>query len=66
MVVFLNDIILHASDVIELVSTEDGHYDMACAMDFELFKFYDTWVARDLSGQSFDDWYVQAPSCCSG
>ncbi|RYY34115.1 hypothetical protein EON62_03595 [archaeon] len=56
-VVFLNDVILYAEDVLELIATHNGNYDMACAMDFERLKFYDTWVARDMSGSSFSDWY---------
>lgn len=42
MVIFLNDVILYAEDVLELLLTEDGHYDMACGMDFEILKVYDT------------------------
>jgi hypothetical protein len=56
-VLFLNDVLLYAEDMVELVLTEDGRYDMACAMDFEQLKFYDTWVARDMAGNSFSDWY---------
>jgi len=57
MVIFLNDVLLYAEDVVELLLTEDGHYDMACGMDFEQLKLYDTWVARDMSGATFSDWY---------
>ena len=57
LVLFLNDIVAFAEDLLELIATEDGRYDMACAMDFELLKFYDTWVARDMSGNAFSSWY---------
>jgi len=55
--IFLNDVVLFAEDIVELVATDGGAYDMACGMDFETLKFYDTWVARDLGGASFSDWY---------
>ncbi|MES1907106.1 MAG: hypothetical protein MHM6MM_000287 [Cercozoa sp. M6MM] len=48
-VVFLNDIVFDAADIVSLVGTNNGKYDAACAMDF-FGAFYDTWVTRDLNG----------------
>lgn len=56
-VVFLNDVVVYAEDVVELISTAGGEYDMACGMDYEILKFYDTWVARDMSGATMSGWY---------
>lgn len=76
-VVFLNDVLLRAEDVLQLMATQGGMrgagaaggaddadaqaaYDMACATDYELLKLYDVWVARDLNGNRFSDWYPYA------
>ena len=56
-VVFLNDVLLYARDVVELLSTQGGRYDLACAADFESMQLYDVWVARDLHGASLSGWY---------
>jgi hypothetical protein len=56
-VVFLNDVILYAEDIIELISTEGGQYDLACGMDFDVLQLYDTWVARDLNGATLSGWF---------
>jgi len=56
-VVFLNDVLFRAADIAELVLTNGGLYDLACAMDFDGFKLYDEWVARDLAGQTLSPWY---------
>ena len=56
-VLFLNDVLLYAEDVLELLATGGGGYDLACGMDFEGVKLYDTWVLRDLSGVAASDWY---------
>jgi hypothetical protein len=56
-VVFLNDVLLYANDVIELISTAGGAYDAACAMDFDVLQLYDTWVSRDLNGATLSGWY---------
>ena len=57
VVVFLNDILFRAADVVELVATNRGSFDLACAMDFDGLKLYDEWVARDLAGQTLSPWY---------
>lgn len=56
-VIFLNDVLLYARDVVELLATEGGRYDLACAADFESLQLYDVWVARDLHGASLSGWY---------
>ena len=35
-------------DMLELLMTRGGAYDMACALDYDLGTFYDVWVARDI------------------
>jgi hypothetical protein len=62
LIIYLNDIYYSANQIWELIETNEGNYDMACAMDF-YYRFYDIWVARDLwgtplSGQHpyFHDW----------
>lgn len=56
-VIFLNDVLLYARDVVELLATEGGRYDLACAADYESLQLYDVWVARDLHGASLSGWY---------
>lgn len=56
-VLFVNDVFFSESDALRLIETRNGDYDMACAMDFDLVKLYDTWVARDL------EVCVRDPSC---
>eukprot|EP01138_Halocafeteria_seosinensis_P002691 gb/GECG01002752.1/.p1 GENE.gb/GECG01002752.1/~~gb/GECG01002752.1/.p1 ORF type:complete len:507 (+),score=34.76 gb/GECG01002752.1/:1-1521(+) len=59
VILFINDILLYSQDILSLVNTNNGpdYYDMACGMDFEEFKFYDAWVARDIKGYTFSAWY---------
>ena len=54
---FINDVLLERDDMLALLDTNGGSYDMACGMDFEGLKLYDTWVARDLSGATLSEWY---------
>ncbi len=54
---FINDIIVRESDVLRLLTTNDGAYDAVCANDFANLNYYDEWVARDVRGQFFDSWY---------
>lgn len=49
-IVYLNDIVYSSSQLIRLINTNDGQYDIACAVDY-FFRFYDTWVTRDLRGR---------------
>lgn len=46
----MNDIWYQTEDIIELLTTNNGEYDIACAMDF-YFRFYDGWVTRDIRGE---------------
>lgn len=55
-IVFLNDVWFHSDQIVELILTNRGNYDMSCALDF-YWKFYDVWVSRDLGGQSLDGIY---------
>lgn len=56
-VLFLNDVLFSPADITQLLVTQGGEYDAACAMDFELLKLYDTWVVRDITGRSLSPWY---------
>ncbi|KIP04159.1 glycosyltransferase family 69 protein [Phlebiopsis gigantea 11061_1 CR5-6] len=49
-VVFSNDIFIEPESLIELLETNNGEYDMACALDFGHFGAYDMWVLRDRIG----------------
>lgn len=49
-IVFLNDVWFHSEQILDLILTNRGDYDMSCALDF-YWKFYDVWVSRDLKGQ---------------
>ena len=58
MVIFLNDIILCADDVLELLHQQIVQSaEMTCAMDWNdsdgAVVFYDAWVARGISGDTF-------------
>lgn len=49
-VLWLNDIIFDSDEIKELLQTNDGMYDEACAFDFMQIGLYDTWVTRDIDG----------------
>lgn len=55
-VVFLNDVYFEADQLMELIFTNDGKYDMVCALDF-YYQFYDVLVARDIDGYWFSGYY---------
>lgn len=55
-VVFLNDIYFTAADLLALISTRKGHYDIACGLDF-YYQFYDILVSRDIQGYWFSGFY---------
>jgi hypothetical protein len=57
LVLFLNDILVTADQLVELMLTNDMEYDMACSMDFESLQLYDIWVARDLHGRHLSRWF---------
>jgi hypothetical protein len=56
-VLFVNDVFFSVSDAMRLLLTRDGDYDMACSMDFDLVKFYDVWVSRDMNGRHLSGFY---------
>lgn len=50
-ILFLNDVVFSADDVLNLLQTRDGKYATACALDFETPpSFYDTFAVRDSGG----------------
>ena len=58
-VLFLNDVLMCASDMFELVRQANlNGADMTCGLDYDMQNwqvgFYDTWVARDANGNMFD------------
>jgi alpha-1,3-mannosyltransferase len=58
VVIFLNDITICAEDVLELLHQQQlQSADMTCAMDWNYKNkevlFYDVWVARGISGDTF-------------
>lgn len=51
-IIFFNDIIYRYSDIIKLLSTNNGEYDSVCAMDY-YEGFYDTWASQLNNGVYF-------------
>ncbi|SPO25049.1 uncharacterized protein UTRI_01563_B [Ustilago trichophora] len=51
-VLWVNDLIFTPQDALNLLRTNNAHYDQACAMDFIGNGFYDTWVVRDAQGET--------------
>lgn len=51
-VLWINDIVFTPQDALNLLRTNEGRYDQACAMDFIGNGFYDTWVTRDSEGDT--------------
>ena len=50
-VVWINDVVFTAEDVIELLNTRDGNYAAACSLDFSKPPaYYDTFALRDSDG----------------
>ncbi|PWN32573.1 uncharacterized protein FA14DRAFT_161952 [Meira miltonrushii] len=49
-VLWLNDVIFDSDEIKELLQTNGGMYDEACAFDFMPLGLYDTWVTRDIDG----------------
>ncbi|KAK6530243.1 hypothetical protein TWF694_003607 [Orbilia ellipsospora] len=51
-VVFLNDVVFTAEDVVRLLKTRGGNYAAACSMDFNKPQYYyDTFALRDSKGR---------------
>ncbi|CAG9335901.1 unnamed protein product [Blepharisma stoltei] len=55
-IVFLNDIYFTADEILELIYTKEGNFDVVCPLDF-YYEFYDTLVARDVEGYWFSGNY---------
>lgn len=51
-VLWINDIVFTPQNALDLLYTNDAHYDQVCAMDFIGNGFYDTWVTRDADGNT--------------
>ncbi|KAH6892933.1 cryptococcal mannosyltransferase 1-domain-containing protein [Thelonectria olida] len=50
-VLFLNDVVFNAADVLTLLETNSGDYAAACSLDFgNPPAFYDTFALRDING----------------
>ena len=51
-ILYLNDVFFEPSDILTLLATNDGHYDVACGIDFHYPPaFYDTFALRDGEGR---------------
>lgn len=55
-ILFFNDIIFNYQDVINLLLTNKGDYDVVCGMDY-YESFYDTWVSIGLDGEEFRHYF---------
>ncbi|KXN67515.1 glycosyltransferase family 69 protein, partial [Conidiobolus coronatus NRRL 28638] len=49
-IIFINDIFFIAEDIIQLINSNQGDYDMVCGLDF-MDRLYDLWVLRDSRGK---------------
>ncbi|EQC41450.1 hypothetical protein SDRG_01418 [Saprolegnia diclina VS20] len=56
-VLFFNDVIFLADDILRLLLTGRMEYDVVCSMDFNRITFYDTWVARDVNAERMASLY---------
>ncbi|KAK5938439.1 hypothetical protein PMZ80_009409 [Knufia obscura] len=51
-ILYLNDVYFEPSDILTLLATNAGHYDIACGIDFHYPPaFYDTFALRDIEGR---------------
>ncbi|EWC48789.1 hypothetical protein DRE_00094 [Drechslerella stenobrocha 248] len=51
-ILFLNDVVFTAQDVIRLLKTRNGNYTAACSVDFNKpHQYYDTFALRDSYGR---------------
>lgn len=51
-ILYLNDVYFEPVDVLTLLATNSGHYDVACGIDFHYPPaFYDTFALRDTEGR---------------
>ncbi|EME27258.1 Alpha-1,3-mannosyltransferase CMT1 [Galdieria sulphuraria] len=52
IVVFINDVFFCATDLVHSIEYFEKGANMVCGLDFDKrISFYDTWVARDISGK---------------
>ena len=56
MILFFNDIVFNYEDIINLLSTNNEEYDVACGLDMS-FLFYDRWVSIDLDGEGMTKYF---------
>ena len=56
MIIFFNDVLFRFEDIINLLSTNNEDYDVACGLDMSTF-FYDRWVSIDLDGESMTKYF---------
>lgn len=51
-ILYLNDVYFKPADILTLLATNDGHFDVACGIDFHYPPaFYDTFALRDSEGR---------------
>lgn len=51
-ILYLNDVYFEPSDILTLLNTNEGHFDVACGVDFHYPPaFYDTFALRDSEGR---------------
>ena len=50
IIIFLNDIVFKYEDIINLLSTNNEDFDVACGFDMNNNTFYDRWVSIDFEG----------------
>ncbi|ORX90897.1 hypothetical protein K493DRAFT_304522 [Basidiobolus meristosporus CBS 931.73] len=56
-ILFFNDIVFTSEQILHLLDTNQGNYDMACSIDFDYSGLYDRWVARDRNGRLVSMYY---------
>ena len=57
IIIFLNDIVFKYEDIINLLSTNNEDYDVACGLDMNDNNFYDRWVSIDLDGSGLKKFF---------
>ena len=51
IIIFLNDIVFSFEDIINLLSTNEEDFDVACGLDMINNTFHDRWVSIDFEGE---------------
>jgi len=57
IIIFLNDIVFKYEDIINLLSTNEENYDLACGLDMNDNTFHDRWVSIDLEGEGLKKYF---------